>query len=196
LAGSSLSKRYALGLIKALRSREEYAEVKKQLSEFQRLLSTSEELHAGLVTPMLSREQKTALLDVLKQAVTFSPKTMNFLLALLDENRMDRLAEILRVMDDLWLESRGIEKMQVFSAVPMDDVLRSKLEKQLENALRKPVHVVYAVDPDLIAGIRIQRGSVAYDLSVAGNLRKLQRRIAGAGEGGRDTGAVLSQQEL
>jgi len=196
LAASSLSKRYALGLIKAVKSEKEYNSVKSQLQEFQRLLAGSEEFLAGLVTPKLSRDQKMELIDVVKHGAAFDQKTVNFISTLVEENRVERLSEILEVMDDLWLESRGIEKMQVSSAVAMDDALKSRLQSKLENVLSKPVHLVYSIDPELIAGIRIQRGSVAYDLSVAGNLRKLQRRIVGAGNGDGESAPVPSQQEL
>jgi F-type H+-transporting ATPase subunit delta len=196
LAGSSLSKRYALGLIKAVKSEEDYATVKSQLHEFRRFLSGNSDFHAGLVTPMLSREQKMELLDVVTQGAAYETKTMNFLSTLVTENRVDRLNDILEVMDDLWLESRGIEKMQVSSAVAMDDAMKSRLQSKLESVLKKPVHLVYSLDPGLIAGVRIQRGSVAYDMSVAGNLRKLQRRIVGAGDGDGESAPVLSQQEL
>lgn len=196
MAGSSLSKRYALGLIKAVKSEEEYTAVKSQLLEFQRLLSGSDEFHAGLITPMLSREQKMELLEVVKQGALLQQTTMNFLSILVEENRVERLGEILDVMDDLWLESRGIEKMHVSSAVAMDEAMKSRLQSKLENVLQKPVYLMYSIDPELIAGIRIQRGSVAYDLSVAGNLRKLQRRIVGVGDGDGESAPVPSQQEL
>jgi len=196
LGASSLSKRYALGLIKALKSEAEYTSVKAQLRDFMRILDASHEFRVGLVTPVLSREQKMELLAVLNREAGFAQKTMNFLSALVDENRMDRLREILEVMDDLWLESRGTVKMLVSSAIPMDDTLQARLKTKLEKALEKPVHLDFTVDHDLIAGIRIQRGSVAYDLSVAGNLRKLYRRIVDAESGDGGSTPVNSRQEL
>ncbi|MBN1195989.1 MAG: F0F1 ATP synthase subunit delta, partial [Candidatus Aminicenantes bacterium] len=70
-----MSKRYASGLIKAVKSEKEYTAVKSRLHEFQRLLTSSEKFRAGLVTPMLSREQKMELLDVVKQKTAFDRKT-------------------------------------------------------------------------------------------------------------------------
>lgn len=194
MGASSLSKRYALGLIKALKSEDEYTAVKAQLVSFQQLLEADPEFRAGLVTPMLSREQKQDLLEVMRNRAGFATKTMNFLDALAEENRLEHLSEILDVLDDIWLDSRGIEKLQVASVVPLSDKQRNRLESKLEDALGKPVQLEFSIDPGLIAGIRIERGSVAYDLSVAGNLRKLYRRIVGAGSG--DSSPVNSQQEL
>jgi len=194
LGASSLSKRYALGLIKALKSEAEYTAVKRELERFHQLQEGDPEFRAGLVTPMLSREQKEELLEVLRNRAGFSAKTMNFIGALADESRLERLGEILDVLDDLWLESRGIEKLLVASVVPLDDTQRSRLASKLEDALGKSVRLEFSIDPGLIAGIRIERGSVAYDLSVAGNLRKLYRRIVGAGSG--ESSTVHSPQEL
>lgn len=194
MGASSLSKRYALGLIKALKSEAEYSAVKSQLERFQQLMDADPEFRAGLVTPMLSREQKEELLGVVRNRAGFETKTMNFLGALAEENRLEHLGGILAVLDDMWLDSRGIEKLQVSSVVPLNDTQRSRLESKLGNALGKPVQLEFSIDPSLIAGIRIERGSVAYDLSIAGNLRKLYRRIVGAGSGADSP--VNSPQEL
>lgn len=127
----------------------------------------------------------------------FSDKTMNFLITLLEENRFPWLREILDMMDTLWLESRGIEKLRVTSAVPLDEKLESRLRARLEIAFDGPVQLELDTNPDLIAGIRIQRGSVAYDLSIAGNLRKLYQRIVGGepGSGSSVNDSHGSQQE-
>lgn len=192
MSGSSLAKRYARAVIKSVASDDEYARIKDELEQFDLLLNENRDFYNGLVTPLLAREQKRELLEVIRAKGGFSEKTMNFLLTLLEENRFAWLRVILDTLDSLWLESRGIEKLQVTSAVPLEADLESLLRARLEKAFGGPVQLETDTDPDLIAGIRIQRGSVAYDLSIAGNLRKLYQRIVG-GEPGSGTSVPGSQ---
>ena len=192
MSGSSLAKRYARGVIKSVASEEEYTTIKDELEQFDLLLSKNRDFYSGLVTPLLARDQKRELLEVIRGKGGFSDKTMNFLMTLLEENRFSWLREILDMMDALWLVNRGIEKLRVTSAVPLDEDLASRLRARLEKAFEGPVQLEMDTNPDLIAGIRIQRGSVAYDLSIAGNLRKLYQRIVG-GEPGSGSSLPESQ---
>jgi len=49
----------------------------------------------------------------------------------------------------------------------------------LKKALHKPISLQFRTDPDLIAGISLQRGSLRYDYSLAGLLKKLRESLVG-----------------
>ena len=52
-----------------------------------------------------------------------------------------------------------------------------KLIDELEKSYNKKVVIEKEVDKSLIAGIKIQRGSIFYDFSVNGNLNKLKHAL-------------------
>lgn len=174
---SSVAKRYARALAQTLDSQEEYQIVRTELSIFMQLIDRNEELRSGMETLLLSRKQKMDVLESIKSELGFSKKTFNFLLALLDENRMVFLDTIFTYLEQFWFDRQGIEKLKVFSAIKLKPEQEERLIKQLEKSFRKKIIIENEKDPELIAGIKIQRGSIFYDFSIQGNLKKLKDSI-------------------
>ena len=72
-----------------------------------------------------------------------------------------------------------VEKITVFSAIELDGAQKERLLGNLQKALHKPVSLQFGIDPALIAGISLQRGSLHYDFSLAGSLKKLRESLVG-----------------
>ena len=53
------------------------------------------------------------------------------------------------------------------------------MQGQLEKSLAGKVVLEFQLEPALIAGISLQRGSVQYDFSLAGRLKKLRETLVG-----------------
>lgn len=174
---NSLAKRYASGLIKTLKDEKEYQDVKKELEQFLELLNSIDEFKAGMETLLFSNTQKKEVLDSINQKIKFKDKTYKFLLTVMDENRLVYLDAILNMLEELWFDKSGIEKLKVFSAVPLNAKLEKKLIQNLEKAFDKSIVLEKEIDESLIAGIKIQRGLVYYDFSIEGNLKKLKQAL-------------------
>lgn len=188
---TSAAKRYAAGLIKTLTSEQEYREIKKELETFLEVLNRIEEFKTGMGTMLFSKSQKKEILDTFNQQIRFNKKTFQFLRTLLEENRLIVLDSIIMILEDLWFEKNGIEKLKVFSAVPLGPVQENKLIKNLEAAFKKRIVIEKQVDPAMIAGLKIQRGHVFYDFSIEGNLKKLKQALV-AGDSFIEMSAVVS----
>jgi F-type H+-transporting ATPase subunit delta len=191
LKETSAAKRYAAGLIKTLASEQEYRGIKKELETFLEVLNRIEEFKTGMGTMLFSKSQKKEILDTFQQQIKFNKKTFQFLRTLLEENRLIVLDSIIMILEDLWFEKNGIEKLKVFSAVPLAPVQENKLIKNLEAAFKKRIVIEKQVDPSMIAGLKIQRGHVFYDFSIEGNLKKLKETLV-AGDSFIEMSAVVS----
>jgi F-type H+-transporting ATPase subunit delta len=191
LKETSAAKRYAAGLIKTLASEQEYRGIKKELETFLEVLNRIEEFKTGMGTMLFSKSQKKEILDTFQQQIKFNKKTFQFLRTLLEENRLIVLDSIIMILEDLWFEKNGIEKLKVFSAVPLAPVQENKLIKNLEAAFKKRIVIEKQVDPAMIAGLKIQRGHVFYDFSIEGNLKKLKETLV-AGDSFIEMSAVVS----
>jgi F-type H+-transporting ATPase subunit delta len=191
LKETSAAKRYAAGLIKTLTSEKEYREIKKELETFLEVLSRIEEFKTGMGTLLFSKSQKKEILDTLYQKIKFNKKTYQFLWTILEQNRLMILDSIILMLEDLWFEKNGIEKLKVYSAVPLGPAQEKKLIKNLETAFKKRIVIETGVDPSLLAGIKVQRGHVFYDFSIEGNLKKLKEALV-AGDSFIEMSAVVS----
>jgi len=174
---SIVAKRYARALVQTLENEDEYKTIKSELNTFLKLLDRNENLKSGMETLLLSRKQKMEVLESIKKELGFREKTFNFLLAILDENRMIFFDTIVPYVEQFWFDRQGIEKLKVFSAIRLNPEQEERLAKQLEKSLKKKIVIENEKDPDLIAGIKIQRGLVFYDFSIQGNLKKLKDSI-------------------
>jgi len=177
LKESRIARRYAEGLIKTLADENEYLTIRRELQEFLNMLKSIDEFRAGMETPLFSKSQKKEILDSIHQKITFTKKTYRFLLTVVEENRLIFLDAIIQLLEKLWFEKNGIEKLQVFSAIPLSAKLEKQLIENLEAAFDKKIVIEKEIDPSLIAGIKIQRGLVFYDFSIEGNLKKLKEAL-------------------
>lgn len=171
---SNIAKRYARALIKSITNEQEYLEIKKDLEIFSELLKQNAELKAGIETSLFSKFQKKKFLEIIHKEINSREKTFSFLLTLVDENRIMILDIIIQLMETQWLEANGIEKLKVYAAVALNDQLEEKLIKALETFFAKKIKIEKEIDSTLLGGIKIQRGSIFYDFSIAGNLKKFK----------------------
>ena len=174
---SSIAKRYAKALIKTIKNEPEYLDIKAELETFSDLLKKDKEFKIGMETFLFSKNQKREILEAINRQTKFKEKTFNFLLTLVEENRLTVLEEIIRLLETLWFEANGIEKLKVHSAVELNEKLEKKLIKSLEKSFDKKIVIEKAIDPSLIAGIKVQQGSIYYDFSIQGNLKKLKEAL-------------------
>ena len=67
--------------------------------------------------------------------------------------------------------------IRIVSAAPLSGVEREKLESAWRKKYGGEPSFVYAVDPSLIGGIRIEDGDAVYDASIKGQLSKLRKQL-------------------
>jgi F-type H+-transporting ATPase subunit delta len=176
---SSLVKRYAKALVLAMDSEAEYQRVRNELSDFLALLAADERLKIGLATFLISQAEKIKALDIVNAKMNLHAKTFQFLLTVASENRMAYLEQMVQELPDAWCAIRGIEKISVSSAVELRPGQKERLQGNLEKSLARKVALEFKLEPALIAGICLSRGSVQYDFSLAGSLRKLRETLVG-----------------
>jgi len=160
-----------------MKEETEYRSTKKELEFFLSLMDLNEDFKIGLQTLLFNKSQKLELINFVNDKAKFNQKTVNFLLTLIEENRLVYLDQILLSMEHLWNEMNGIQSLVVHSAIPINNELENKLILSLERAFKKKIKLDKRIDDSLIAGIKIQKGSVFYDFSIAGNLVKLKNAL-------------------
>jgi F-type H+-transporting ATPase subunit delta len=161
---STVSKRYARALVDSIQDEPEYLDIREQLRHFAAILNYSPACKTGMETLLLSKKQKIEVLETFKTSLKLTSKTVNFLLAVIEENRMGYIDDMIRLTEEFWLEKNGFEKIKVFSAIELNREQREKLTLQLEKAIQKKIVIENETDPSLIAGIKIQRGLIEVNI--------------------------------
>jgi F-type H+-transporting ATPase subunit delta len=172
---STVAKRYAKAMSEAVHQDEEYRDIRGQLLMISELLDRNATFKSGMETLLLSKKQKQELLESISERLNLNTKARNLMNCLVEENRMAFLSQIIEYLENFWLEKKGIEKITVFSVIRLDDRQKNELAKQLERSFGNKVVIENRLDPSVIGGFKIQRGSVFYDFSIQGNLKKLEK---------------------
>ncbi|MGD1010014.1 MAG: ATP synthase F1 subunit delta [Candidatus Aminicenantales bacterium] len=172
-----LVKRYAQGLVQAVKDEGEFAAVRADLNAFLDLYARQDELRRALMNPFINAGAKTKILkDVLDRGGA-GKKTGRLLQLLLDHKRFDLVKDIAEVLPEMWNEKLGILTFEIASVIPLTDAQKSRLRETIEAAEKRPVDLVFKIDPGIIGGLALRTGHIVYDVSIQGNLNQMREHI-------------------
>lgn len=167
-----LVRRYAQGLVQALKGDREYESALEALRAFRDAYASREDLRTVLSSAFLSASKKAALLEDVAARAGARGKALRFLSLLLMHKRMDLLPAVVDLLPEAWHEKHGILTFEATSAVPLTDAQKDRLKARLEAWQKRAVHLVYRIDPGIVGGLALRRGHVVYDASVQGQIDK------------------------
>lgn len=176
---NSLAARYARALSEALR---EKADLERSADELEFLATTyrdTKPLRDFLLNPGVSDSRKGEVLSDLVTRGGLSVTTGRLVQILLRKRRI-------ALLPDISAEFRRIEErtlnrvsVEITTAFPLGAGLRKRVAESLERFTGKSVRLDPKVDPSVLGGARARIGSVIYDGTVAGRLRKLKQQLIG-----------------
>lgn len=124
----------------------------------------------------------TELLDMFKSAankyaqaaVTQLDKKLDNLLKLLhQQKRLAIMPDITELFLRMMAESRGIIKVDVFSAQELDDAQKAQMAAALAQRFNSEIELNYAINEELIGGALVRAGNWVLDGSVRGRLTRM-----------------------
>jgi F-type H+-transporting ATPase subunit delta len=172
-----LVRRYARGLVGALRGEPELAEVHRELSAVGGLLRMDLELAAILKNPFVPRKNRNQIIHDVLAACPMGEKSARFVDLLIEHNRLDLLDDILQEVPALWRARQGVPTFEVSSAVPVTPRQKERLQAELERLEGGPVFLEYRIDPEVVGGLSLRKGNIILDVSVTGRLAKLKEKM-------------------
>lgn len=170
-------RRYAQGLVRAIKEDREYEPALSSLQVFLEVYSSREDLRTALSSPALNARRKASLLEDVAARTGVRGKAMRFLSLLLAYKRLDLLPDIIDLLPEAWHEKHDVWTFEVTSAVPLTDAQKDRLRARLEAWQKRGVHLVYKIDPGIVGGLALRRGHVIYDASVQGQLDRFQESL-------------------
>lgn len=172
-----LVKRYAQGLVQAVKDEAEFEPIRAELRAFLDLYSGLSELRHAILSPFIGARAKARILDHVAARSGAGEKTVRFLRLLLEHKRLDLLGDIVDALPETWNEKLGIVTFEVASVIPLTDGQKRRLRETLETAERRPVRLVFRIDPGIVGGLSLRRGHIVYDVSIQGSLNQLKEQI-------------------
>ena len=174
-----VARRYASALADVVLERGEAREVQEELTAWERLFASSENLQEVFRNPTIGLDQKRAVLNKLIERTRPRPTTVNFLKVLLQNQRLTNLDAINRKFAEVLDVRGGMVAATVTTARSVPADAQQKLHATLSNLTSSNVRVNFATDPELIGGLVTRIGSTVYDGSVRNHLQQIKEKMAG-----------------
>ncbi|MEI7816194.1 MAG: ATP synthase F1 subunit delta [Desulfuromonadales bacterium] len=174
MINNALAKRYAKALVQ-LGSEGGLIDVfRNELSVVSGLFNANSDLRAAFADPSLTLVQKKAIMKDLAGKTACSELVGNFLMLLVDKNRVAFLGQIVQTYEKLADEFSGVIRPIIKTAFALDDSQVVAIQSALEKKTGKKVVPQMVVDASLLGGVVTQIGDIAYDNSVKTQLKQIK----------------------
>lgn len=173
----SAASTYAEALFEAAENAGAVDAVRADLTALSDVITPRNEVGRVLLNPDLDSTVKKGALTAL--GGTNNALTVNLLQVLVDRGRLEELPEIADAFADRVNRASGQIVVEVTSAVPLTDELRSQVVARITEQTGRSAQITETVDPDILGGLVLRIGGVVTDASVRGRLRGLRKSITG-----------------
>jgi F-type H+-transporting ATPase subunit delta len=171
---NSLAKRYAKALVQLGSESGLIDSFRNELSAIGAVFNANADLRAAFADPALTLEQKKSIMKELIAKTACSELVGNFLMLLVDKNRVAFLGQIVQTYETLADEFSGVIRPVITTAFALDSSQVTSIQSALETKTGKKVIPQMVVDSTLLGGVVTQIGDIAYDNSVKTQLKRIK----------------------
>ncbi|MDE1921196.1 MAG: ATP synthase F1 subunit delta [Candidatus Omnitrophica bacterium] len=166
---SRTADRYAKAIFELAREQNILEAVQESMTEIRTLIITLEGFRRFLGNPLLSYEERRAVLTSLFEG-KIPELALRALLFITYKNRLPILRDIIESFDSLYLAGTGTIRAYIRTALPITDQDKALIDGQLHDKFRQRMLTRWSVDGSLIGGFRIFIQGVIYDYSFKNQL--------------------------
>jgi len=174
---NSTAKSYALALYEISKENSELEKAEEGMKGLRTLLKESSDFKEMILSPTVSKEDKKNTILTLANQNNFSENLKKFLGFVAIKNRLFFLNKIIETFLNLVSKNKGELKAKLISSKKLSIDEQKKIQKELSEDFKSSLNIDYEHNPDLIAGLIIQVGSVMVDTSMKTKLKKLEKNM-------------------
>jgi F-type H+-transporting ATPase subunit delta len=169
---------YGTALAEAAQSAGRLHEVARDLAAIHEAVSQSRELSGALFNPAFPHDAKKKILAQMAEGA--DPLVRNALLVLVDNKRLDALADVVAVVHEADRRARRQLELELTTAVPIPDEEAEGIRSKLAAASGHEVTLERSVDAAILGGVIVRVRDRMVDLSVRGRLEALRLSLRNA----------------
>ena len=172
-----VAQRYAKALFDLSLEKGQLNEVKNDLDQI--IGIKNKDLDLYLSSPVIKSEKKTAVFELIfSKHVT--PLTLSFFKLVFAKGRSIAMAEIIEAFVEMFRKEKGIQVVEMTTAVPISLELKQSILKSLTdiNMLKdKKIELKEKVDESIIGGMVVQIEDKLFDASIKHDLQFIKRQF-------------------
>ena len=174
---NSTSNSYASALYELSKENSELDKTEDGIKSLKKLLSESSDFKEMILSPTIAKEDKKNVILSIADQNNFSLTLKKFLGFVAIKNRLFFLSKIIESFLNLVSNNKGELKAKLISSKKLSIEEQKKIQKELSEDFKFSLNIDYEYNPDLIAGLIIQIGSVMVDTSIRTKLKKLEKNM-------------------
>ena len=167
-----IAKRYALGFYKALEDKNKVDKGLNLLREMVEFFKTNQPVFFLLYTPIVKREDKLKLLDMIFKDI--DPLLKNFLVLLIKYSRMDIIEEIFHELEKIYYRKENKILGTLKTVIKVDKDIVKQIEEKVSSILEKNIVLKNIEDKSILGGFKIEIGSLVIEVTIKSQLDKLR----------------------
>ncbi len=171
-----LHKRYAKALLALARENNILERSYADMKGIHRAFAGNKELTAILKSPVTRLSKKNRIISRLFEN-RVHPLILKYIQIIMRKQRGYMLEGIAAVYLDVYKEHLGIERVEVITAVPMDDTIRRQAIDAAIRLTDQEIEFDEKVNPAIMGGFIIRIGERQYNASVHDRLVKLKKYL-------------------
>jgi F-type H+-transporting ATPase subunit delta len=172
-----VSRRYARALFELTRDAGTLEATGAQLLALAEVFGTHPQASEFLANALVDEDKKRRFLEQLMERLGSGEMVRKFVGLLLLRGRAPLLPTIEKHFHEMADEHLGVVAAEVETARPLDEEARARLVRALTRTTGKNVRLAERIRPELIAGIRVQLGSLLIDGTLERQLHELNRAM-------------------
>jgi len=175
MSGTRAAIRYAKAVLSLAVDQKSDEAVNNDMKLIAKTVSENTDLDLALKNAIAKQSAKKEILNqVFPNLNNLTSKLFD---VLVDNNRIDVIADVARKYNELYEAHIGKEKATVTTAIPMTDDLEIKVMAKIKELTSKSVELENIVDESIIGGFILRVGDIQYNASIANKLNKLKREF-------------------
>ena len=177
---NTTSKSYAIALYELSKENSELDRIELEVKDIQKLINESFDFKEMILSPAVTKEDKKNVLFAIANKNNFSETLKKFLGFIAVKNRLFFLGKIIGSFLNLVSNNKGELKARLISSKKLSLAEQKKIQDELSQDFKSKLNIEYEFDPNLIAGLILQVGSVMIDTSIKTKLKKLEKNMVEA----------------
>ena len=174
---NSTSRSYSVALYELSKESSELNKVEDGIKSLNKLMNESSNFKEMILSPVVKKEDKRNVMFAIADQNNFSVILKKFLGFLAIKNRLFFLDKIIESFLNLVSNNKGELKAKIVSSKKLSNEEQKNIQNELSKDFKSQLNISYEYDPDLIAGLIIQVGSVMVDTSIKTKLKKLEKNM-------------------
>lgn len=170
----TIARPYASALFDLAQDAKDIAGVEKAFDGLLKLINDSEDFSGFLRSPVISGDEKSAVIVEMIKKAKLKGISANFLNLVAKNQRLFALPQMISQFKALAAKDRGEVHAEVTSAQPLSKAHQDSLAKALKEKIGKDVTLEQHVDADLIGGLIVKVGSQMIDSSLKTKLTAMK----------------------